>query len=160
MMVRMRGRQQGSVLAEFAIVVPIILLMIVGAIDFGRVWTIASASANAAQAGAQYGSQSVTLSADLDGMLEAATNDLSNSAMIRGGVGDEDGTTLSDFTVTPERFCECSGAAIACTSNCAGGVKPSVFVRVTVESTFNTIFDYPGIPTGIPVERVAVMRAR
>jgi len=160
MMVRMRSSQHGGVLAEFAIVLPLMLLLLVGAVDLGRVWVIASASANAAQAGAQYGAQSAILSADLDGMRAAVVNDLSNSAMIQAAVGDDEGASLSDFTITPERYCECSGAANPCTSNCAGGVKPSIFVRVAVESTFNTMFDYPGIPTGIPVERVAIMRAR
>jgi Flp pilus assembly protein TadG len=66
---------RGSVLSEFAIVIPIVLLLIVGAFDFGRVWVLASASANAAQAGAQYGAQSAPLSADMNGILAAATSD-------------------------------------------------------------------------------------
>ena len=157
--VRAKTNQRGSVLSEFAIVIPLVLLMIVGAVDFGRVWVLASVSANAAQAGAQYGSQSVPLSANLAGIRTVVENDLGASAVVRGS--SEDGMTVDDFTITPERYCECSGGAgIDCDDTCAGGVKPSVFVRVTVDSTFETIFDYPGIPSDIPVTRVAVMRAR
>ncbi len=152
--------ERGSVLAEFAIVLPIVLLMIVGAVDFGRLWVLASASANAAHAGAQYGAQSAPLSADMNGILAAATSDLLSSAMVQSG-GDESGMTIADFTITPERYCECSGGAdIDCTDTCGGGTKPSVFVRVQIDSTLETIFDYPGLPSDIPVSRVAVMRAR
>jgi hypothetical protein len=73
----------------------------------------------------------------------------------------EDGMTIDDFTITPERYCECSGgAAIACDDTCGGGIKPSVFVRVQVDAVLDTIFDYPGLPSDIPVSRIAVMRAR
>jgi hypothetical protein len=41
-----------------------------------------------------------------------------------------------------------------------GGIKPLVFVSVQVASTFETLFDYPGIPNAIPVTRTAVLRAR
>ena len=157
--VRVGATQRGSVLSEFAIVIPLVLLMIVGAVDFGRVWVLASASANAAQAGAQYGSQSVQLSANLDGIRDVVESDLEASAMVQST--GEEGMTIDDFTITPERYCECSGgAAIDCDDTCGGGAKPSVFVSVTVDSTFETIFDYPGIPSNIPVTRVAVMRAR
>jgi Flp pilus assembly protein TadG len=151
---------RGSVLAEFAVILPIVLMMIVGAVDFGRVWVLASASANAAQAGAQYGAQSAPLSADMNGIRAAATSDLQSSALVRSG-GDEGGMTIDDFTITPGRYCECSGgAAIACDDTCGGGAKPSVFVRVQIDAAFETIFDYPGLPSDIPVSRIAVMRAR
>jgi hypothetical protein len=35
-----------------------------------------------------------------------------------------------------------------------------VFVRVQIDATLETIFDYPGLPSDIPVSRIAVMRAR
>ena len=153
-------RQRGSVLAEFAVCIPVILLMVLGAIDFGRVWTLATASANAAQAGAQYGAQSVPLSADLVGIRAAVVSDLQSSVVLRAGA-DDGGPVITDFTITPERYCECSnGVGIGCTDTCFGGAKPLVFVSVQVASTFKTLFDYPGIPSEIPVTRAAVLRAR
>ena len=153
--------ERGSVLSEFAIVVPIVLLMIVGAIDFGRVWVLASATANAAQAGAQYGAQSAPLSANLVGIRAAATSDLLSSTMVRSGGDDSGGMSIDDFTITPGRYCECAGgAAISCDDTCGGGAKPSVFVRVQIDTMLETIFDYPGLPSDIPVSRIAVMRAR
>jgi len=151
----------GGVLAEFAIVVPVALLLLLGAVDFGRVWALASASANAAHAGAQYGSQNAQLAGDIEGMRQVTIRDLANSPALAASNPGENGITLADFTITPERYCECSdGSGIACDNKCGGGTNPMVFVRVRVDTTFQTMFDYPGIPSTIPIAREAVLRAR
>ena len=156
-----RGNERGGVLAEFAIVVPVALLLLLGAVDFGRVWTLATASANAAQAGAQYGAQNAQLAGDIDGMRAVAINDLTASTVITASNPGENGITIDDFVITPERYCECAdGNTIACTNKCGGGTNPMVFVRVQVDTTFETLFDYPGIPNQLDISRAAVLRAR
>ena len=147
-MPRRRDSERGGVLAEFAVVIPVALLLLLGAVDFGRVWALASASSNAAHAGAQYGSQNAQLAADINGMLAASD-------------ADENGLGIDDFVITPERYCECSdGSDIACDNKCGGGTSPMVFVRVQIDSTFETLFDYPGIPSSVQISRRAVLRAR
>jgi hypothetical protein len=156
-----RDAQRGGVLAEFAIVIPVALLLLLGAVDFGRVWALASASANAAHAGAQYGSQNAQLAADIDGMRTVVISDLATSSVLAASNEGENGITLSDFTITPERYCECSdGSAINCDTKCGGGTSPMVFVRVRVDTTFQTLFDYPGIPHQVQISRQAILRAR
>jgi Flp pilus assembly protein TadG len=158
---RRHRADRGGVLAEFAIVVPVALLLLLGAVDFGRVWALASASANAAHAGAQYGSQNPQLAGDIEGMRTVTINDLASSSVLAASNPGEDGITLSDFVVTPERYCECSGGAeIACDVKCGGGSNPMVFVRVRVDTMFQTLFDYPGIPNEVRISREAVLRAR
>jgi hypothetical protein len=149
------------VLAEFAVVIPVALLLLLGAVDFGRVWALASASANAAHAGAQYGSQNAQLAADIEGMRTVATNDLASSAVLAASNDGEDGISMADFVITPERYCECTdGSEIACDNKCGGGTNPMVFVRVQIDTTFETLFDYPGIPNTMQISRAAVLRAR
>jgi hypothetical protein len=156
-----RHAERGGVLAEFAVVIPVALLLLLGAIDFGRVWTLATASAHAAHAGAQYGSQNAQLAADLDGIRNVVINDLSTSAMLAASDADEDGLGIDDFVITPERYCECSdGSSIACDNKCGGGTSPMVFVRVRIDTTFETLFNYPGIPSEVQISRAAVLRAR
>jgi hypothetical protein len=151
----------GGVLAEFAIVVPVALLLLLGAVDFGRVWALASASANAAHAGAQYGSQNAQLAGDIEGMRQVTIRDLANSSVLAASDPGENGITLADFTITPERYCECAdGSEIACDNKCGGGTSPMVFVRVRVDTMFQTLFDYPGIPSEVQISREAVLRAR
>ena len=156
-----RSNERGGVIAEFAIVLPVALLLLLGAVDFGRVWMLATATANAAQAGAQYGAQSVQLSADVTGMRTAAINDLTASTIIAASNPGENGIEITDFVITPERYCECSnGTKITCTNKCGGGTNPMVFVRVRIDTNFDTLFDYPGIPNQVQISRAAVMRAR
>ena len=160
-MTRRRDPERGGVLAEFAVVLPVALLLLLGAVDFGRVWALASASANAAHAGAQYGSQNAQLAADINGMRTVVTNDLAASSVLAASNDGENGITLADFVITPERYCECAdGSDIACDNKCGGGTNPMVFVRVRVDTTFETLFDYPGIPNVVPISRQAILRAR
>lgn len=160
-MTHRRDRERGGVLAEFAVVIPVALLLLLGAVDFGRVYALASASANAAHAGAQYGSQNAQLAADVEGMRTVVVNDLATSSVLAASNADEDGISLSDFTITPERYCECAdGSDINCDNKCGGGTNPMVFVRVRIDTTFETLFDYPGIPNEIQISRQAVLRAR
>lgn len=57
---------------EFALLIPITLAMFFGTMDFSRVFYAAIKLANAAQAGALYGAQSVTHVSDTAGIKQAA----------------------------------------------------------------------------------------
>ena len=50
------SRQQGQDLLEFALVLPVLLLILFGAVDLGRVFHTAITIANAAREGARHGS--------------------------------------------------------------------------------------------------------
>ena len=51
------GREGGSAAVEMAILVPILLLIIFGIIDFGHAWYMRQEITNASRAGARYGAQ-------------------------------------------------------------------------------------------------------
>lgn len=55
---QMEGRgfaRRGAALVEFALVVPVLLLLLLGVIDFGRGWSALGVLSNAAREGARYG---------------------------------------------------------------------------------------------------------
>src|SRR5690242_12886675 len=74
-MARRSGRSEaGNALVELAFALPILVLLMVAAIDFARIFYMGIALTNAARAGAQYGSHTVANSANTSGMQTAATN--------------------------------------------------------------------------------------
>ena len=50
-----RKRQKGQGLVEFALILPILLLVIVGTMEFGRIFLLFATVSNGAREGARYG---------------------------------------------------------------------------------------------------------
>jgi Flp pilus assembly protein TadG len=151
---RSRCRQKGQSLIEFALLLPFLLLMSVGVIELGRYAYISILVGNAARAGAAYGSQSLTRSADTSGIQTAANNDFQNNGQ-------------AGLTVTSTDTCGCDSAgtttSAACNGNSAGTCAAGhwvVIVNVTASGTFSSLFNYPGIPTSITVARTSSMRVQ
>lgn len=134
----------GSALVEFALVSPLLLVILLGAIDFGRVSYDAMALTNAARAGAQYGSQSVALSNDTAGMQAAA---ISSSSL-----------DVADMSAAASRRCECAGTAQACNGTCVSTLR--IYVMVTTTKVFSTITQFPGFPHTITLTRASHMRVQ
>lgn len=143
---RMRKtRRRGVATAEMALLLPLMVMLLLGVIDFGRIFYEAVTVVSAARAGVSYGSLRENLSQD--------------TARIKQ-LSEEDAQNLDEISVTVKRFCECAdGSLVSCSSVCADG--PSlVYVKVTAEKTFRTLISYPGIPDPITIRRIAYMRAR
>ncbi|MBN2392122.1 MAG: pilus assembly protein [Anaerolineae bacterium] len=66
-----RKKQKGQGLVEFALILPVMLLVIVGTMEFGRIFLIYATVSNGAREGARYGMVSPT---DIDGII-ARVND-------------------------------------------------------------------------------------
>src|SRR5689334_2953272 len=100
-----RSKEAGSAFIELAMFFPVLLLVLLGAIDFARVYYASITLINAAEVGAQYGSKTVSASTDTNGMATAATNDASD---------------LTGVTATAAQSCTCSGTSQACNGTCNG----------------------------------------
>jgi Flp pilus assembly protein TadG len=127
---------------------PLLLLMLVGATDFARLFYDGIAVTNAARAGVQFGTLNKTNSGDTAGMIQAATGDVEG---------------VSGVSVTAERYCACpDGTRIDCVTGTCGLSRktPDIIVKVTAQKTFQTLFQYPGIPHTITLKRDAIVRAR
>ena len=157
---RYAERCRGVSVTELALVLPLSLVLFIGILDFGRVYYSAIAVSHAARAGVQYGAQDNIKSGDFAGMRQAASDAL----------GD-----VSNFTVTACRYCRCADGTGTCTSCSAsadgcstgsgclgtcGSGAPQVFVQVTVDKVFTTLFPYPGLPSTADLNRKATMRVQ
>src|ERR1700684_2925808 len=70
--------KRGQAAVELAVAVPVLILLLIAGVDYGRVFYMSIGVNNAARAGAQYGSQTVITAADATGMIAAAKSDASN----------------------------------------------------------------------------------
>jgi len=138
--------QEGSAAVEFAISLPFLILLAIGVADFGRLYVVALATANAARAGAQYGAQ---------------TNGTSGNAAAIEQAARDDAGTVGLQTVTSTQICKCSdGTTPPCTGTCPGYGLPQVFVQVTTSNTVSFAFRYPGLPQAVPVVRTVTLRVQ
>lgn len=144
-MARKRHGRRGSAVVEAALAFPLLFLILLGAMDFSRVFFTAVEVANAAEAGARYGAQNPTRAADLTGMQTAATND----------------TDVSGITATASEVCRCEdGTSVTCSGNCGSQGNPLIYAKVTTKATYSTIVPWPTIPSPIQINGKAVMRAQ
>jgi Flp pilus assembly protein TadG len=134
----LRRSEAGTALVELAMVAPLLALLLVGIIDFGRYTYDGVLAANAARAGVEYGAQNAWTAEDTTGQQNAAYADAQN---------------LSGMTATASPpFCMLDGATVSC------GTSGAVYyVKVTTTGTFTPIFKYVGLPTQVPVTGSAVM---
>lgn len=153
------GARCGSATVEFALTVPLLLLLVLAAADFGRAMYWAITLSGAARAGAVYGAQSQTKAADTSGIRQAASQE-----------GQNIGLTPAEVTVAVNCACPGSPSVVpaVCTSicicpgtlTCSLPSLPSMSVRVTVAKTFATSF--LRIPGSSPLhfERSAELRVQ
>jgi Flp pilus assembly protein TadG len=138
-------RRRGSSMVEFALTAPLLLLLTAGTLNYGLALRMAISVAEAARAGAQYGSASSANAADSAGIQAAAQNAAPN---------------LSGLTITPVQSCKCAnGSAVGCGGSCATGAV-ELYVEVTARATAPNAFSYPGLGFTGAVSSKAVMRAR
>ena len=138
--------QRGTATVEFALMAPLILLLLAGVLDYTMLMRSAIAVADAARAGAKYGSLTSANASDTAGMQSAALN----AAPDIGGL-----------TATAAKVCKCSdGSTVTCgTGTCASGTV-RVYVQVTAQTTVNALFSYSQLPFTGAVSSTACMRAQ
>lgn len=142
----------GVALVELALVIPILLLLVFGAVDFGRAYYAGLEVTNAAHAGAEYGSQ---YPSDTAGILAAARQSALNLS--------------SNLTVTvPSWGCECSDnssftpsclpAKPTCTANATRGGNAVNRVTVNASTAYTPLLPWPFIPSTITLHGAATIR--
>ena len=136
-----RRRQRGSAALEFALGSVILIPLLFGAADFGRMFYYAVEVANAASAGAVYGSYNASNMTDTTGISNAAKNDAPE---------------ITNLGVNSSQVCQNSSATtVDCTT--PGAYK---YVKVTTSYTFNTLLSYPLIPSSVSLSKTVMMRGQ
>jgi Flp pilus assembly protein TadG len=143
-----RTPERGQSLVELALVVPLLLLLLVGIIEIGRFAYYSILVSNAARAGAQYAAQNLATAKDTTGITQAGRND-------------GQGITAANLNITSTQRCGCdTGSLGVCGARpvCANPGHPLVYVQVTAIGSFNSLFNYPGLPATLNVTSVEEMR--
>jgi len=129
----------GAALVEFAIVLPVLAILLIGIIDYGRYAYDGILAANAARAGVDYGAQNLITAEDTTGQQNAALNDAQS---------------LSGLTASPSpAFCMSGGAVVACTTS-----GSSYYVQVDTTGQFKPLVKWPGLSSSVTVSGSAIMR--
>ena len=144
-MIRARNSERGMAIVEFAILLPVMTMLLIGLVEIGRFAYYSIMVANAARAGAQYGAQNLQTAADWNGMEQAALNDGSNVGL--------------SFPDAPSYACQCAdGSPSTCDATDCSSSHRLTYVEVDTQGTYNSLFNYPGLPSTITVNGQATMQ--
>jgi Flp pilus assembly protein TadG len=151
--------QAGSAIVELAVVVPLLVVILFGAVDFARVFYTSMSLTEAARAGTQAGE--TYGAADLAHVLDARVQSTATGAVAANVAG---------VAASAERWCQCAmddgtflGTPINCTAassapTCASGSHAVITVKVTTSKTFTTIMNVvPGLGS-VALSRTATLR--
>lgn len=128
-----RKKSRGQSIVEFAMITPLLFLMLALAADFGRAFTAYITISSAAREGAAYGAQSLTNADDSAGIKAAALADGPSIWGVAPTVSVSNAKTLAD-------------------------TWKYRYVEVTVNYTFSPIMRVPPIPNSVSMTRKVRMR--
>lgn len=173
-MVKQRMKnERGSALVELALTLPLLVAIIVGAVELGRVAYFAIELTNAARAGAAYGAQNlgVAFQSPPTQIEAAAQNDAPditltwNTAPTQACTCETIYYNGSASTYNPATPGSCGTASNPNPPIFSCGVTTSTYtqqvvsyIQVAPQATINTIFKYPGIPTSFTLSGFSQMR--
>jgi Flp pilus assembly protein TadG len=139
---RRQRSSRGQALAEFALILPILVMIVGGAIDMARVYqaslTLDSATRNAAESAATVSTDAATAQAEAKRVLCTETQKLAGFVAGSGGVV----ATCTTPGVTIASFSRSSTAPGASTR------YPLAAVTVTSQLDFRMLIPWPGLPQG------------
>lgn len=142
----------GQALVELALTMPLLILLLLGAVELGRVAFASIEVSNAARTAVQYGAMNGGAPGDAAGMLGAANSDaydlISSVEWVNGYP--QHSCTCSDGTATPS---DCSTASVDCASSYVFDT-----VTVKVQATYNPLIHWPGSPGSYTLYGQAVQK--
>lgn len=138
----------GQSLVEIALVAPLLLLLLIGAVEIGRAAYYSIATVNAARAAVQYGAQNHATAADNTGIKQAALNDAPPNM-------------LSPDNVTISSYCECPDGTAApncLETDCPVDNRFVPYLKVNTQMQLIPLINFPGLPPSFSCSGEAVMR--
>ena len=138
-----RNGERGQSLVETALVFPLLIAMLVGAVEMARVIYASIAVANAAKAGAQYACKNGYTAQDTSGISTAASDEAPNLTV----------NTTSSFA------CSCSdGTASTCQNNDCPNSHIEETITVNTSATVTATIKLPGLPSTFTVKGQSIQR--
>lgn len=139
------ANRRGNMVVELAFVIPVLVILVLGIYDFGRMALHQITLSSAVRAGAQYGTQDVISAADINGIIQAARDDANDDTL----------------DVTARQYCSCPGVGeTACSVTCPDGEFTFLYLDVTAQDQYAFLFDYPGISSPKTMTSSTRMRVR
>ncbi|MGA2903998.1 MAG: TadE family protein [Candidatus Korobacteraceae bacterium] len=164
--------ESGQSVMEFAVMLPFMILLLLGVVEIGRAVYLHIEVANAATAGVEYGSQNEVKASDIAGMQDAAVCDANSQPGPPGSPCTGGILTPADATATHGCFCQVTGSGtrsgqgcdpaqwLPCATISCGGDVVVECVQVTTQASFNSLFNYPLLPSSFTAHGNAIMRVR
>jgi Flp pilus assembly protein TadG len=129
----------GNVAIEFAFVLPVLLLLIIAALDFGLVEWNKIYVRSAVNAGIDY-----------------ALGVSSTPGLVQTAI--QNATPLSNLTISVTQFCQCSdNSSIACTGTCPGGTTPDKYISINVQTNVSLSGVYSFVANPYPITETATV---
>jgi Flp pilus assembly protein TadG len=135
--------ESGQALIELALIVPVLLLLLMGAGETARLAYAAIEVTHAARAGAAYGIQNVNTMGDRAGIQNAAKKDAPDLTGL---------TTAESYSYV----CSDQSAYSSATGSCLDGADVLTYLHVTATTTFNPLIGFPGLPTSFTLTGTSI----
>jgi Flp pilus assembly protein TadG len=157
----------GSAFVEVALVLPLLILIIIGGAELGRIAYFAIEVSNAARAGVAYAAQSSTTATNTTEIQSAAQADAPNLPTLAASASQAcvcETITTSSGATSSTPITTCSGTGSTAGTQCPPSTSTSTinnivdYVQVSTSASVTTMFQYPGIPTSFALKGFAKMR--
>lgn len=147
----MHKKDEGQAVLELAIVMPLLVLLFLGAIEFGRLCYVGIEVTNAAQAGASYGAQNHALASDVSGITAVAIGDGGNLGTL------DSNWRPAGSAVAVQNLCGnvYSDPPSACT-----GAPQIEYVKVNTQVTVPSLFGVYGFSSSYTLHGQALARVQ
>ncbi len=143
--------EDGSILIEFAIILPIAVLMLAYMVDYALWIQKEMQYQDAASAAAAYGA--------MPGNARNSTTNKASMTALANYVATGSTSGAAWFTVTSNEFYTCSpgGSTVTATTSCPTGA-PYHYVQVTTSATQTGLLGFRGVPTSLTLGGSAIYR--
>lgn len=143
-----KRNNRGVAAVEFALILPVMAIMLVGLADYGMIINEEMQMQDLARSAAEY----VVLGGSSSNVTSAV---LENNAFYNQLVANSQAVTYSG---TEECQCQ-NGSSVSCSGSCtATGDYVRRFFTVSLSSTYTTILPYPGFPSTIAVTGSSILQ--
>lgn len=153
---RLAACDKANTAVEFALAVPLLVLLAFGAFDYGSAYVEGVRLNGAARAGAQRALYNANDWQNTSQMEQAALEEYVGHALT------QDEIDAMSVSATANPFCACTaGLTVACTVTCPDGSSPGQFVGLSLNRNVPLTLPYPWSSTGqVAVDGQAVVRVR
>ena len=141
---KLYGDVRGAAAVEFALISPVIAVVILGVADFGFLTLKTTQVTSATRAGVQF----------------ILTDPDDYAANISTVVASSTNLDADNMTVTTSEGCRCLGSdtSVDCDLDNCSGNSPPKYVTITTTYSHDMIMGYPGVDNPYTVTKTAVIR--